>query len=203
MIATPTFDDGLLLECVVTSANADGTTNVAPMGPIVDREMARVLLRPFQTSTTFANLVRERQCVLHVTDDVELIARAALHRLDTSPPMMPGPAPRTWILEDACRWFLLDVESIDDRQQRSEILCRVADRGTLREFIGFNRAMHAVIEATILATRLSMLPAEVVRAQIVQLESPVEKTGGPRERRAFALVAHYVDRFYATQRPDN
>ena len=33
----------------------------------------------------------------------------------------------------------------------------MVDQGRLRDFFGFNRAKHAVIEAAILATRLSLL----------------------------------------------
>ena len=70
-----------ILEGIVTTRNEDGAVNVAPMGPIIDPDEAphitRLHLRPFQTSTTFANLARTRQGVFHVTDDVLLLARAA------------------------------------------------------------------------------------------------------------------------------
>lgn len=190
----PTLDDGMLLECVVTSTNADGSTNIAPMGPIVDPTMTRVLLRPFQTSTTFGNLVRSRTCVLHITDDVELIARAALNLLTDLPELQTTVSGAGKFLTHACRWYELQVDSIDARNDRSEILCHVHDRGRLRDFVGFNRAMHAVIEATILATRLNFLSKADVLVEFDRLHSPVEKTGGPRERRAFALVKDYVSR---------
>ncbi|MEM6799304.1 MAG: DUF447 domain-containing protein [Planctomycetota bacterium] len=187
----PSLNDGRLLECVVTSCNEDGSTNIAPMGPIVDDAITRVLLRPFQSSLTFANLQRERRCILHITDDVELIARSALNLLEETPAMTDGPGGGR-VLAGACRWFALSVEAIDASRDRAEVLCRVEERGRLRDFIGFNRAMHAVIEATILATRLAIFPADEVHQQLPAFATAVEKTGGPRERRAFALVDDYI-----------
>ena len=189
----PTLDSGLLLECVVTTSNADGTTNIAPMGPIVDQPLTRALLRPFQTAVTFQNLVRTKHCVLHVTDDVELIARSALHLLDDPPGTSPTCSGKGQIIDTACRWYELEVESVDNQSERAAIVARVVDEGRLRDFTGFNRAMHAVIEATILATRLHLLPAEEVAADMDRLAIPIEKTGGPRERNAFALVRAFID----------
>ena len=77
----PRLPDGILLEGIMTTLNADGSPHIAPMGPIVDANFTLVLLRPFSTSTTYKNLKRAGQGVLHVTDDVELFARAAVGRL--------------------------------------------------------------------------------------------------------------------------
>ena len=52
--------------------------------------------------------------------------------------------------------------------------------------------MHAVIEAAILATRIAYLPIEEIRRQFLNLAVLIEKTGGPKERAAFDLVARYV-----------
>ena len=51
------------------------------------------------------------------------------------------------VLESACRWYEFEVVSLDDSQLRSEIRCQVVYNGILREFFGFQRAKHAVIEA--------------------------------------------------------
>ena len=68
----------MILEGIVTTLNSDGTVNVAPMGPEVDESLTRLVLKPYQTSTTYGNLQRAGQGVFHVTDDVELLARAAI-----------------------------------------------------------------------------------------------------------------------------
>jgi hypothetical protein len=61
-----------------------------------------------------------------------------------------------------------------------------------RDFFGFNRAKHAVVEAAILATRTAFLPAEQVAAEFARLRVLVEKTGGPAEHEAFSLLAKTV-----------
>src|SRR2546430_9636269 len=65
-------------------------------------------------------------------------------------------------------------------------------RGFRREFLGFNRARHAVLEAAILATRTHLLPAEQIRDELARLQVIVDKTAGPREREAMALLSDYV-----------
>jgi hypothetical protein len=188
--------DAILLEGVVTTENVDGSCNVSPMGPIVDWPISRLRLRPFKTSTTYANLVRSGRGVLNVTDDVELIARAAIGRLEPPPPLVKLPGGGRY-LADACRWYAFQVASLDDSAERTDIVCRVVDQGELRSFFGFNRAKHAVIEAAILATRVGIVPDAVIREELRRLAPLVDKTGSRAERRAFDLLSAYVDEMLA------
>jgi uncharacterized protein len=184
----------MILEGIVTTTNADGTINVAPMGPIVDAAMQSLVLRPFQTSTTYANLKRHGEGVLHVTDDVLLLARAAIGGLDATPETFPAEHVKGAVLRSACRWYEFRVRSLDDSQERTRIQAEVVHTGRLRDFFGFNRAKHAVLEAAILATRVHLLPVEEIRAEFDRLAVPVEKTAGEAEREAFRLLREYVER---------
>jgi hypothetical protein len=125
---------------------------------------------------------------LHVTDDVELIAQAAIGQPAPLPPLEPAVAVEGKIISSACRWYAFRVTSLDDSQERTEIHCDVVASGTLREFFGFNRAKHAVLEAAILATRTDFLPAAEILGEFDRLRVAVDKTGGPAERRAFELL---------------
>jgi hypothetical protein len=182
----------VILEGILTTINADGTLNVSPMGPRVDEELNELLLRPFQTSTTYRNLKRTGQGVFHVTDDVELLARAAVGSPDPMPATEPASAVDGRIITGACRWYALRVRSLDDREERTNIVCDVVDRGWLRDFLGFNRAKHAVVEAAILATRRHLLEPDAIHTEFERLRVPVEKTGGPAERRAFEFLRRYL-----------
>jgi hypothetical protein len=184
---------GLLLEGIVTTLGDDRSPNIAPMGTIVDTAFQRLVLRPFRTAATYRNLKRSGEGVLHVTDDVELLARAAVGRLDPLPRLTPAEAVDGVILADACRWYALRVCSIDDRQERSLIVAEVVDSGRLRDFFGFNRAKHAVVEAAILATRVGLLPAAEIRAEMDRLAVPVRKTAGDQEHRAFEFLQQYIE----------
>lgn len=188
----------LILEGIVTSLAADGAVNVAPMGPEVDEALTRFVLKPFRTATTYENLKRSGEAVFHVTDDVELIARAAVGHLDPLPTMQAAPSISSRILSGACRWYALRVRSLDDREERTRIECDVVDQGRLRDFLGFNRAKHAVVEAAILATRTHLLPANEVLNELARLRPAVEKTGGPAEQRAFEFLVAYVKQQYAS-----
>jgi len=205
--------DQLILEGIVTTVDRRDRVNIAPMGPVVDRAIQHIHFRPFQTSSTYHNLERTGQGVLHVTDDVELFAHSAVHRLEMlpasrqppllqatvcqeamfPPAMIQAAAVDGYIVADACRWYAFRVESIDTRQARAEVAVRVVDRGRQRDFFGFNRAKHAVIEAAILATRLAHTPAETMRIEFERLAGIVEKTAGAQERHAFALLERYVE----------
>lgn len=182
----------MILEGILTTASGDGSTNIAPMGPIVDAAMDRLLLRPFQSSTSFVNLASARRGVFHVTDDVELIARAAIGRLDDPPRLIECPSASCRRLADCCRWYAFVVESIDDHAPRAEMHAHVVNRGRVRDFFGFNRAKHAVLEAAILATRVHLLPPHEIAAEFSRLQRIVEKTAGTQEMGAFAMLDEYV-----------
>jgi len=190
----------MILEGIVTTLNADRSPNLSPMGPRVDESMSQFVLRPFRTARTYQNLQRTGQGVLHVTDDVELLARAAVDRLEKFPEMIPAESVDGWILSDACRWYAFRVSSLDNREERSTIVCTVVQRGTIRDFFGFNRAKHAVVEAAILATRLAFLPHDEVIEQYGRLSIMVQKTAGPQERRAFSFLEEHVGKYIASQR---
>ena len=178
----------MILEGLVTTTDAEGGPHLAPMGPAVDAAMRTFRLRPFPTSATYGNLVRDGVGVLHVTDDAALIARAALGQVSPFPPTRPATHVRGWVLTDACRAFEFRVTSIDPMNARVEIVAEVVHAVTLREFFGFNRAKHAVVEAAILATRFHLLPPEEVAAEFRKLRVTVEKTGGPAELGAMAFL---------------
>jgi hypothetical protein len=66
-------------------------------------------------------------------------------------------------------------------------------RGRFRDFFGFNRAKHAVVEAAILATRIALLPAEEIAQEFRKLAVLVQKTGGAQEHEAFRFLSEYVE----------
>ena len=185
--------DQRIIEGIVTTLAAGGAPNVAPMGPITDATFQRLKLRPFQTSATFRNLVKTGEGVFHVTDDVELLARAAIGAFDEPPPMQLAEVVAGAVLKEACRWYEFRVTNIDDRSQRAEIDVEVVHQERIRDFLGFNRAKHAVVEAAILATRVEILPSAEIREQLQHLTSLVEKTAADSERSAFALLEAFID----------
>jgi len=193
----------MILEGIVTTLNADGTTNISPMGisPIGITPMGpavesttfnHLVLKPYQTSTTYQNLKRHGEGVFHVTDDVELLARAAVGRLTSLPPLIDASGITGKIIADCCRWYAFRVTTLEDTQARTTINAEVIEQGRQRDFIGFHRAKHAVVEAAILATRVGFLAAGEIESEFKRLAPLVEKTASEQERRAFDFLEQYV-----------
>jgi uncharacterized protein len=182
----------VILEGLVTTTDPDGAMHLAPMGPRVAPDWSTFLLRPFPTSQTYRNLKAHPQGVLHVTDDVLLLAQAAVGK---APRQEAVPATRVagFVLIGACRYYEFVVRSMDESRERVHIDVAVVHRGTLRDFFGLNRAKHAVVEAAILATRLHLLPPAEVLADYHKLRVLVEKTGGPAEHTAFEFLQAHVE----------
>ncbi len=201
-------DNTRILEGVMTTVASEPTDspiesriNIAPMGPIVTDAMDRFIFRPFKTSTTYHNLKSTGQGVFHVTDDVLLLARAAVGRVepDDDLPIRKAEHVDGLVLSGACRYYELRVVELDDRDERTTIVAHAVARGTLRPFFGLNRAMHAVVEAAILATRIHLTGTASVLAEYDRLDVPIEKTGSARERQAMNELRQFVERKRAAQ----
>jgi hypothetical protein len=168
----------LILETVVTTLNPDGSVNCGAMG--VEWDEPRIVIKPFRGTRTLRNLRSTGEAVVNITDDILLFSQAALGD--------PHPPTEGAVLTDACSWREVRVETIDDQGQRARVSTVVVGGGAKREFLGFNRACHAVLEASILASRAHLLDGEEIRAQVDRLQVLVDKTGGPREREAMDYV---------------
>lgn len=185
----------MIVEGLVTTTDAAAGPHLAPMGPRVEGDFAKLLFRPFRTSTTYKHLVSRRHGVFHITDDVGLIARAAVSRLAQMPPTRPATRISGFVLTDACRAFEFEVVGIDESHERVSIDTAVVRRHDLRPFVGFQRAKHAVLEAAILATRLHILPRGEVVAELRKLRVIVDKTAGPAEFEAMTFLEEFVAEF--------
>ena len=179
----------MIVETVTTTINPDGTGNCAAMG--VEWGDDALVIKPYRATRTLRNLERSGAAVVNLTDDILLFCEAALG--DPQPPTRPAEAVAGAVLADACSWREVAVESIDAGGPRARVAARIVGRGTGREFVGFNRAAGAVLEASILASRARRLPAAEVRADLARLAVAVDKTAGPRERAAMDLVLAHVD----------
>lgn len=177
-----------IIETVTTTINPDGSVNCAAMG--VEWGDETIVIKPYASTRTLRNLRATGAAVVNLTDDILLFTQAALG--DPRPPTRPTAAIDGAVLADACSWREVTVEAIDDSGPRARVTTHVVGGGTGREFLGFNRARHAVLEASILASRARMLAAAEIRAEVERLQVLVDKTAGPREREAMELVRRHV-----------
>jgi hypothetical protein len=178
----------VILETIITTVADDGAVNCAPMGVEWGEDM--LVLKPFLETVTYRNVLATRVAVVNLTDDVRVFARAAI--ANPPYPTVPAVAVHGVMLADCCSWREVEVQSIDSTPPRARIEARVVHHGMRREFVGFNRARHAVLEAAIYVTRLHLLPRTFIESELTRLQVIVDKTAGPHELEAMALLTEHA-----------
>ena len=179
----------MIIEGLITTLNSDGSAHFTAMGPWFEPDdNGRFELRPFEGSTTLQNLSRTGVGVFHAVDDVDLMARAALGRLEVAPEIQPARSIDGVVLESACQWWEFRVADHEASPPRHRLRCETVERGIGPAFRGFNRAEHAILEAAILATRVHLVPREQIEAELERLEVWVTKTAGPSQQATWSWL---------------
>jgi len=185
----------MIFETIVTTGAADGNTHIAPMG--LRQQDGLFLLAPFKPSRTLDNMRREGHAIINYTDDVRVFAGCLSGHWDW--PLCPAVKVSGQRLQDCLSHVELQLEHVNEDEQRPELLFRPVYEETHAPFRGFNRAQSAVIEAAVLVSRLHMLPRKKIEAEISYLSIAIEKTAGPREQVAWDWMLQRISSFYATQ----
>jgi uncharacterized protein len=180
----------VIIETIVTTLDAQGAVNIAPMGLEWTGGDDSPVLKPFLETVTYRNVAATGVAVVNLIDDVRVFAQAAIS--NPSFPVDPAVVVRGVVLRDACSWREIEVTTIDSTPPRSRIQSEIVHRGFRREFVGFNRARHAVLETAIYATRVHMLARDFLEAEVTRLQVIVDKTAGPAEHEAMTLLADYI-----------
>lgn len=194
----------MILEGIITTAgNSPEKPNIAAMGVTLDPasdfnsngHLRRFQLKPFEGSRTFANLKERSEGVFHLVDHAELLARAALSKVNDAPTIkaLHASAP---VLAQAISAYEFQVIRADWSQPRALLDCEVIAVHSLKSWRGWNRAQNAVLELTILATRAHMISENEIRSQMESLRPLVEKTAGPEEWSGWNFVVDYLENFW-------
>jgi hypothetical protein len=178
----------MIVETIVSTVDRLGKVNFAPMGVLWGQH--QMVIRPFKTTKTFDNLMATRGGVVNITDNAMLFALSALSDVEMS--FKPATCVPGGILEDACEYFELRLLEVDEEKERAWMNCEVVNRGFIRPFLGFNRGKNAVIEATILATRVHLIGKGDVLAALDKYQEVVLNTGDDEELQAINFVLNYV-----------
>lgn len=183
----------MVIETVLTTIDEAGDVNFAAMGVGWGDEI--ITIRPFTSTRTYRNLTAVGEAVVNVTDNVSILARCALSGEQFE--VVPAQHVRGFVLKETCYWREVVVKETGPRgepgvNRRVSFVTRVVGGGEVRPFRGFCRAKHAIIEASILASRLHLLPVEEVLSELDKLETLVKKTGGAEEREAMRFIRTHV-----------
>ena len=174
----------MIFEAVVTTVAADGTPHVAPMGVRYAGE--QVVLMPFRPSATLDNITATGCAVLNRLVDARVFAGCVTGR--KAWPVLPVACIVGVRLACALSHVELRLAAQSDDAQRPVLRMDRVHEATHAPFIGVNRAQAAVVEGAVLVSRLHMLPAAKVDAEMAYLQIAIDKTAGPDEREAWGWL---------------
>jgi hypothetical protein len=183
-----------LIETVVTTLEPGGEVNCAAMGVRWGDE--ELVWWPFEGTRTLRNLRARGEAVVHLTDDALLFVQSALGR--PQPATRPATQVDGGVIETCSAWREVVVTEIAEptgELPRPQVRARVVAAGLgSQPPLGMCRARHAVVEASIAASRLRLLGPDHVAGELDRLQELVDRAAGPRERAAMDYVRDYVAR---------
>lgn len=182
-------------ESIITTLHDNGTAHIAPMG--VHETDRGLMLAPFKPSATLNNLLRDGVATINYPDDVRIFAGCLTGRRDWS--TQPTEVIAGIRLTDCLAHTEVKVHTHEDDELRPKFFCDMIHEQMHKPFHGYNRAQFAVIELAILASRLHMLPAEKIDAEIEYLLIGMDKTAGEREKEAWEWLMEKVTEFKINQ----
>lgn len=196
----------LIFEAVITTLDADGKPHVAPFG--VRYLERQVVLKPFKPSATLDHVRARGHAVLNLTTDTRVFASAVCARWLGAKPW-PDEAlelvPTRFVpgvrLGGALAHSELRLAHDDDDADRPTLLLDRMHDATHAPFPGFVRAQAAVLEGAVLVSRLHMLPAEKIDAEMRYLQIAIDKTASAAEREAWGWLQDAVARQRAQRHP--
>jgi uncharacterized protein len=178
----------LLIETIFSTQDSSGQPNFAPMG--INLSDGEIIVRPFRNTQTYRNILATGYGVVNLTDDVLAYVQSALFNV-LLPHFKAQEVPGI-VFQRTCSWREVKVISHNDTLDRSEVRCQEIYRGRQSDFLGFCRASNAVIEATILATRVNLYTQEDVLKDLDRYDQIIKKTGGIKEQDAFQQIRDYI-----------
>ena len=152
-----------------------------------------LLILPFKPSTTLSNLIATGSATINYTDDVRVFAGCLTGRRDW--PVSPCTHIQGHYLKNALAHDEVELIHVEEDALRPKLLCKIIHRGNHAPFLGFNRAQYAVLEAAILVSRLTMLSAEKINAELEYLTIGYKKAAGVREQEAWEWLMTEITLF--------
>ena len=159
------FSKGAIIETIVSTYNANGKPNAAPMGAKTE-DMKHIVIRLYTSTLTYTNLQSKKCAAINVTSNPELYYRTAFKEVNPE-----GRVPLEWFEKgetvDAPRLLMaeafvevtvVNIKSLGN--ERAEVLCDVQliKASSLLPKV-YCRAKFATIEAIIHATRVKLFLA--------------------------------------------
>ncbi len=173
------FQKRMIFESIVSTYSPEGQPNAAPMG-VETEDLMHLVLRPYTTTQTYANLKHHGCAVVNFLTDATIFYKTAFKPEEGGPLANAEWFERAEVVKaprlravDA----LLEVSVVElrDEEPRAHATCRV-DRWerVASRFQPYCRGTFAVIEAIIHATRIQMLLAHDRESEAERLKKLME-----------------------------
>ena len=182
----------MILETIIITVNAAHEPHITPFG--VQFEGEQVIIAPYVPSKTLDNIVATGFAVMNMTDDVRVFAGALTHR--TQWPLQPINNHQGYRLTDCLAHTVLQLIEVRKDETRPQLVMQVVSSENHQPFQGFNRAQAAVIELSILVSRLPRLPRKKIQSEMQYLQIAIDKTAGERELQAWNWLNEAVEAYY-------
>jgi hypothetical protein len=186
-IADLGFSEGVIVETIVTTYNAGGQANAAPMGATM-ASPERLAFRIYTSSVTYKNLQSKKCGVVNVTSDPAVFYRTAFKEANPG-----GVVPREWFEKaesvDAPRLRAADAHvevAVADTAvldaERVEVLCdvKLVQAASVLPRV-YCRALFATVEAIVHATRVEAFIAHEDKQKREQALRLLETIKGCRD----------------------
>ena len=183
----------MIHEVIVTTVSKENIVHIAPMGiQLIDD---RVIISPFRPSQTLDNITKNNLATINFIDDVRVFAGIVTkYKKDWELENIKDEQVEPRLVLANTHYNIIAKEFKDD-EKRPDIICDIRKKVINKPFMGFNRAQFSVIEASVLVSRLKMLPIEKILQEIEYLKIGIEKTAGPRESEAWKWIEDKIQEF--------
>lgn len=168
------FSKGAIAETIVSTYDADGKANAAPMGVVME-DQQHISINLLNSSTTFKNIKENRCAVLNLTDNIEVFYRTAFKEANPDSEL-----PREWFKKarnvNAPRLSLADAsievsikELFPNETEKTRVVFRIISIQAKRKYPRvYCRAMSQTLEAIIHATRVKALANDPAQQKSVK-----------------------------------
>ena len=183
----------MIHEVIVTTISEKSIVHIAPMGIQIIGN--RIIISPFRPSQTLDNITENNLATINFIDDVRVFAGIVTkYKKDWELENVKDEqiVPRLML---ANTHYNVIAKEFKNDEKRPDIICNISKKVINKPFMGFNRAQFSVIEASVLVSRLRMLPIEKILKEIEYLKIGIEKTAGPRESEAWKWIEDKIQEF--------
>ena len=185
----------MIFETIICTVDIENNPHITPFG--VHFEDENIIISPYKPSTTLNNILATKFAVMNMTDDVRVFAGALTGHTNWS--LLPVNDHAGYRLADCLVHTVLQLIAVREDETRPQLVMQAVCSENHQSFQGFNRAQAAVVELSILASRLDRLSKEKVMTEKAYLQIAIDKTAGERELEAWAWLVDKIDNFYAEQ----